>query len=305
MSEDVILHKTSLENRPHRPSNEDVEGFHFNMKPNGQRMDIRYPPIDFFVICDGHGGKEVAEFVAFELEKHFMQKNLNYPLTKNYIYKIYERIQQKLIEHPKKIAQNCGCTALVLIRYLDKYRMKRIQVINLGDCRAVLSDNGLALPLCKDHKPFWPDEKKRIDNVNMEYRRNERIHYDSGDWRIGDLSVSRAFGDLDNVPYVTHIPEVYDYAVLDGTEFIIMACDGVWDVLQNHEAVNFVRDHIYDNHTELYNIKNKYPPKEIIHPNNWARRLAEYAIARGSTDNVSVFVIVKKNMTDNYDICDV
>lgn len=290
MPRSITLHKTSQ--CGYRESNEDVEKYNMNLSAKGTPDDNHFAPVDFFVICDGHGGSMVAEYVVPVMEKHFMKKNLNYPLTNEHIVKMYDSIQNELIIHPKKIAKNCGSTALVVVRYLDNYAKENIQVVNIGDCRAVLSRKGLSFPLSKDHKPFWSDEKYRIDMVNEKYKTNSRVHFDAGDWRIGDLSVSRSFGDLDNTPYVSHVPDLFHYQLQSDDEFIIMGCDGLWDVIQNHEAVNFVRDHINNNSIEYYNILHKYPFDEITKSNNIARKLANYAIARGSTDNVSILIII-------------
>lgn len=289
----ICLHKTSQLGL--RESNEDVEKYKINLNQNGLSKDTLYGPIDFFTVCDGHGGAEVSKFVASELEDCFMKNNLKYPLHPMYICRKYEHIQNKLINHRNKIAEKCGSTALVLVRYLDKNKKEGIQVINLGDCRAVLSRKGLAIPLSKDHKPFWPDEKKRIDNVNRKYNKNKQIYWDEGDWRIGDLSVSRSFGDLDNVPYVSHIPETHHYYLQNDDDFIVMACDGLWDVMQNHEVVNFIKDHYDDNFIEYYDIPQKYPPADISTNCNIARKLALYAIARGSSDNISILIIFFEN----------
>jgi len=294
MTDNIQIYKSSRIGT--RPTNEDTEEYETNLYVNDQTKCHAYnpdhAPVDVFIICDGHGGHEVSKFVAPELRRQFMNKNLKYPLTQDVIYKIFNKIQQFLVNHPKKIANACGCTALVLVRYLDYKKLQHIQIINLGDSRAVLSRRGIAIPLTKDHKPFWSDEKKRIDTVNERTGINRQICFDSGDWRIGDLSVSRSFGDLDNTPHVTHFPELFNYQLLPADGFIVMACDGVWDVLQNHEVVNFVRDFLTKNHTEFYKISRcANGPTDI---NNIAQRLADYAITRGSTDNVSVIIIVFK-----------
>jgi len=291
----ITLHQTSLQGK--RESNEDTEEYFLNLNNNGTVYNNKLAPIDFFAICDGHGGKEVAKYIAPRLKKYLTDSKNEYPLSKDQIKNIYNHIQRELIDHPDDIARACGCTALVVIRFvenlhfLEPERVEYIQVINLGDCRAVLSRDGIAIPLCKDHKPFWPDEKKRIDMVNKKYRTNNRIHFDAGDWRIGDLSVSRSFGDLDNTPYVSHLPDSFIYKINPQDEFIIMACDGLWDVVQNHEAVNFVRDHMNDNEIQYYDIPNYYPSPEAIKARSIARKLASYAIAKGSTDNVSIYII--------------
>ena len=289
MPRSITLHATSQQGR--RENNEDVEMFKLNLSNNGKAQNSTYGPIDFFVICDGHGGDEVAKFIAPKLKKKFLKNNLEFPLSHNYICKMYDTVQKELAADPKDIGVECGCTALVLVRYVD-YEQEYVEVINLGDCRAVLSRKGLANPLSKDHKPFWPDEKQRIDHVNKKHRKNDQIHYDAGDWRIHDLSVCRAFGDISATPHVTHYPDSFIYPLQNDDEFIIMACDGLWDVLQNHEAVNFVRDHLNNNNIYLYEIPGKYPSSEVEKSNSIARKLASYAIARGSTDNVSIYIIV-------------
>lgn len=291
MARNISLHKTSLIGQ--RDDNEDVESYLLNLSIKGDAIDSKFAPIDFFVICDGHGGKNVAEFVVSLLQKHLTKSRLKYPLSYKYICKVYSYIQQSLIGHVKHIAAECGCTALVLIRYADEQNIKFIQVINLGDCRAVLSKNGIAMPLSKDHKPHWPDEKVRINQVNQKHNMNEQIYVDEyNDWRIGGLSVSRAFGDLDNVPHVSHIPDIFSYQLIDNEdEFIVLACDGIYDVMENHDVINFVRDYMKHSHIETYKIPHKFPPKELVNSKNIARLLAEYAIANGSTDNVSVMII--------------
>lgn len=289
MQRDISLHKTSLCGM--RQSNEDVEVYCMNLTTNGFAMDPNFAPIDLFIICDGHGGAEVANFVAPKLRNNFMRKNLKYPLDKRYIKQIYNYVQQSIINHPHKIGKNCGSTALVLIRYIDNTMTKNIQVINLGDCRGILCRRGMALPLTIDHKPSCPYEKMRIDRVNILYKTNEEIDFHEGDWRIGDLSVSRAFGDEDNTPYVTHIPDVFCYKIHKDDEFIVLSCDGLTEKLQNQEIVEFVRDHLNKNNIKKYNINGKYPTKEIANQKNIARKLAEYAIAKGSTDNVSILII--------------
>jgi serine/threonine protein phosphatase PrpC len=293
---DINVHKTSICGR--RLANEDEELVvrNLSMMDEGP-INSQYAPIDLFIICDGHGGSQVAKFVVPQLQKFFCNKSLVYPLKDTYIHSIFNHIQQKLKSHPNNIADECGSTALVLIRYIFN-KKKCIQVINLGDCRAVLARSGFAIPLSKDHKPEWTDEKIRIRNINKAYGTNEKIYFDEEAWRIGNLSVSRSFGDLDNVPYVTHIPEIFNYCLhaIDD-EFIIMACDGLWDVIRNEEAINFVRDHLRNNYLYTYNILNQYPPPDHKGINkkseeNIARKLAEYAKAKDSTDNISILIII-------------
>jgi serine/threonine protein phosphatase PrpC len=298
MARELSLHRTSVCGA--RPTNEDVEKFKMNLPGTFKyQQDLTSAPVDFFCVLDGHGGDAVSKFVADLLLKYLTRKNLQFPLSSKYVKDVYNHIQQKLVVNPECIASTCGCTALVVIRYLGTNSREQLQVINLGDCRSVLSRKGLPIQLTKDHKPYWPDEKKRIDEVNAKHTVVKKIHFEAGDWRVGDLSVSRAFGDLDNVPHITHIPDIFHYNLLQDDEFIVLACDGVWDVLRNEDVVNFIRDNNTKSHLETYQIPGKYPTK-IPDDNNIARKLAEYAIARGSTDNVSVLIVFLLNPGDPY-----
>ncbi len=297
MARMISLHKTTM--RGLRASNEDVEKYVLNLDNSGYPKNNNYAPIDLCIICDGHGGDMVSKYVAPRLEHLLMNPKIIYPLSYDNICNIFTHIQNEIKQNPSKIGSYCGCTALVVIRYLDKFGKENIQVINIGDCRAIMSKNGLVRTLTKDHKPFWPDEEKRIDEVNRKNPHNvKKIHHEAGDWRIGDLSVSRAFGDLDNTPHVTHIPDVYNYKLGLEHEFIIMACDGLWDSVQENEAINFVRNHRYHGNTDYYNIRYElngvemiYPSEEVKNTNNIARKLASYAIAKGSKDNVSILIM--------------
>ena len=101
-------------------------------------------------------------------------------------------------KHPRA-SKYCGSTALCGIQYLDKNNNQMLWVLNVGDCRAILckNDNNI-IQLTEDHKPNSISEKKRIKKLGG------KIYYDGYDWRVGDLSLSRALGDVDNKPYVSH-----------------------------------------------------------------------------------------------------
>ena len=105
------------------------------------------------------------------------------------------------------------------------------------------------------------------------------------DPRISGMSVSRSFGDLDN-KYISQEPDVFDYSLTD-EKFIIMACDGVWDVLNNQDVVDYVLDKYKDLKAANRNLTNLKAKSE----NNIAQKLAEYAIEKKSTDNISITII--------------
>lgn len=136
-------------------------------------------------------------------------------------------------------ATGMGCTAVsVLIHH------GMVTVANTGDSRCVISRKGEATPLTLDHKPIIYEEAQRIIRAGG-FVRDNRVN--------GALNVSRTIGDLDfkrnsELPHteqmVVATPDITDFELQDGDEFLILACDGIWDVLSNQEAVDFVRKKI-------------------------------------------------------------
>jgi len=119
---------------------------------------------------------------------------------------------------------------------------------NAGDSRAVLCRAGKAIDLSRDHKPTDEDECERIVKAGG-FVADGRVN--------GSLALSRAIGDFeykrnnvpDNLPpemyCVTANPELKTVQYeKDCDEFIIIACDGVWDVMTSQECVDFVRERL-------------------------------------------------------------
>ena len=129
-----------------------------------------------------------------------------------------------------------GSTCVVAV-----IRDNTLTVANAGDSRAVLCRRGEAIPLSRDHKPQDEDERARIQNAGG-FVQEGRVN--------GSLALSRAIGDLEykqskNLPaheqIVTAHPEITVNEIKDGDEFLVIACDGIWDVLTNQQTVDFVR----------------------------------------------------------------
>lgn len=263
------IHTYTLQGK--RDSNEDQ---HFNII-NIDNKNKSLHPITYMGVFDGHGGKLVSKFLKANLPKYILKKSYtNIYQEKNNIVskffdKLYDKMQTKLIRDHPIAAKRCGSTALSGIYYKDKNKNPMFWVVNVGDSRGVLCNyKDKTVSLSKDHKPNSVTEKKRIEKLGG------KIKFDGVDWRIKDLSLSRAFGDLDTSPYVTHKPEIYRVRLNKKDKFIIFACDGLWDVVSNSSAVKFVN--------RLLNSKYK---------GNISKKLAEHAIKEGSHDNVTVSIL--------------
>mmetsp|Transcript_24982 Transcript_24982/g.59454 ORF Transcript_24982/g.59454 Transcript_24982/m.59454 type:complete len:324 (-) Transcript_24982:110-1081(-) len=134
---------------------------------------------------------------------------------------------------------SAGCTAVVAL-----VEGRRLWVANAGDSRCVLSRAGVVEPMSRDHKPSDPAELERINKAGG-FVCEGRIN--------GSLNLSRALGDLEfkgqdglrpEEQLVSCVPDVVELELRDGDEFIVLACDGVWDVMSNQEVVAFVRERI-------------------------------------------------------------
>lgn len=270
-------HSISIQGR--RPYNEDEYKVINNLNSN----DITLHKVGYFGLFDGHGGGKISKFCKKHLHKYFIDNEItNKPPSKSkdydkYIIKTYSSIQNKLSEHEKE-AKTVGSTALVVLVY-EKDKKNYCKITNLGDCRAIMcNEYNIAVQLTKDHKPTSFEEYKRIISENGKITKEA-----NDDYRINGMSVSRAFGDLDAKPHVSHIPDIFDYDI-NKTKFIIMGCDGLWDALGNQEAIDLVLSDIENNDDYKKNINNKTD-------NNIAIKLANLAYDKGSCDNISVIVI--------------
>ncbi|OQR91918.1 hypothetical protein THRCLA_08841 [Thraustotheca clavata] len=149
-----------------------------------------------------------------------------------------------------------GSTGLVAWFVGVRPECLRVILANTGDCRAVLCRNGKATPLTHDHKPSRSDEAARIKraggyigNVNGVMRvcsaAGAGVSLDSNA-KNTYLSVSRSFGDRSlKVPssIVCADPDVKVVNLELNDTFLVLACDGIWDVLSNQEVVDIGLEH--------------------------------------------------------------
>lgn len=263
-----MIHTYSLQGR--RDSNEDQHFSFYNINNKNKKLG----KVNFLAVFDGHGGKLVSKYLKKTLPKFFILNNLekiykNRSKSIKYFKKIFDLVQSNLeSDHPKAV-QYCGSTCVCAVVFKQDNNKLGLWIANVGDSRAILCDkDGNSIKLSEDHKPNTVKEKKRIKKLGG------KIRYDGCDWRINDLSVSRAFGDNESKPYVSHRPELFKFTLNQKDKFIVLACDGLWDVCSNQQVCNFI----------LKLLKKKFN-------GNYAKALAEYGYNRGSYDNISVVIL--------------
>ena len=227
--------------------------------------------LQLYGVFDGHGGSQVSNYLVKAIPKLYQEAQ--YPLSQTWINKMYSNIQDSLKQ--RKYSSRTGSTCLVVAKYQDD-----LQVVNVGDCRAVLCRDTRALQLSRDHKPESPGEHARIVQLDGEIRVRSGYNTEfEHPWRVNGYSLSRAFGDVKATPQMTHLPDMFVYKLHSHDRFLVLACDGLWDVLTNDEVVDFVLTHCYNGCL-----------RRVSTGGDIAQKLAQHAIDSGSTDNVSVIV---------------
>lgn len=219
---------------------------------------------DYFAIFDGHGGRDAAAFAAEHLHQVLAEKLK----TSNAVKSLKEAFNDthKMISDQKIVG---GTTAVVAL-----FIGKKGFIANVGDSRAVLCRDGIPVRVSLDHKPELPMETQRIKKLGGTVTTTYNSAGQATSRVNGMLSVSRALGDTTLHPYVSSDPEIHGPVNLDPgakNQFVVLACDGVWDVITDEEATSIVAP--------------------IPNPEEASRKLRDEAYARGSTDNISVMVI--------------
>nr|GMC95412.1 probable protein phosphatase 2C 65 [Ipomoea batatas]GMC97661.1 probable protein phosphatase 2C 65 [Ipomoea batatas]GME08927.1 probable protein phosphatase 2C 65 [Ipomoea batatas] len=150
------------------------------------------------------------------------------------------------LEGESKIDTQCsGTTAVTVLK-----QGEHLIIGNLGDSRAIIctrDDTGQFVPeqLTVDLKPNLPSEFERIKNCNGRVIAMEEEPSVYRLWMPDDngpgLAMARAFGDFCLKTYgLTSVPELYYRKLTDNDEFIVLATDGIWDVLSNNEVIKVV-----------------------------------------------------------------
>jgi len=191
----------------------------------------------FFGVYDGHGGDKVAIYTGEHLheivakQEAFKEGDLKKALQDGFL-----ATDRAILSDPRYEEEVSGCTASVGILSKDK-----IYVANSGDSRTVLGVKGRAKPLSFDHKPQNEAEKARIQAAGgfVDFGRVN-----------GNLALSRATGDFEfkksaDLPpeqqIVTAFPDVEIHEINGDDEFLVVACDGIWDVQSSQAVIEFVR----------------------------------------------------------------
>ncbi|XP_031484462.1 probable protein phosphatase 2C 24 isoform X1 [Nymphaea colorata] len=267
-------------------------------------------PLHLFAVYDGHGGSHVAmmckermhRLVAEELGKGAGFAGGDWRgLMKRCFARMDEEVMEAcscggptpcVCEQASLVTDVVGSTAVVAVIAPDV-----VVVANCGDSRAVLCRSGRPVPLSTDHKPDQADELARIEASGG------RVIYLNGPRVYGILAMSRAIGDKYLKPIVSSEPEVTITERSSNDECLILASDGLWDVLPNDVvckvAWNCLRGYAPAPSDSISLAVDGQKGIACIESNGKsgsrcalaAMLLTKLALARRSSDNISVIVI--------------
>ena len=265
-------------------------------------------------IFDGHGGSSSALFLKrklFDMLKIKMKRQSNnIPFMKSEItiseiaqvlspqslQDIFRLTDSALIDHIATLGDpECWSGSTATICFIDEHK---IVCANVGDSSAVIGRKGKPISLTEEHRPT-PRTKSGRNEI-------ERIAM-AGGWvtqeRVcGILAVSRAFGDYEfkggrselleefrydgnvqattstlHAPPVVALPHVHELNRSTDDEFIIIATDGIWDVMNGSQAVTFVCSKLKSN--------------PMLSMTEVADALVQRALRNRSQDNIACIVI--------------
>ncbi len=264
-------------------------------------------PQSFYGVYDGHGGDEASIFLQKhlhnELRKRLTAKatRLGFAVdnilrgelfstdeentmdTRIGLFDLYMKqafmeafceTDEKFLKTARPESGSTATTALIL--------GNRIYSANVGDSRTILSRGGKLVMASYDHTPQREDEEARIKHAGG---------FIAGSRVMGELAVSRSFGDMKfkrqihsrngtwNVKLVTCTPEFQALPLTPDDDFVVLACDGLFDVFSNQEVLDAVREQM-----------DKYGSTDLA-----CAEITKQAIEqRGTRDNVSMLLVLLK-----------
>lgn len=234
-------------------------------------------PRAFYGVFDGHGGDAAAKYVSGQLLGHVL-RDVSFPSrVDSALRNAFLRTDQELeAAHSSSIQpMEAGTTALAVMLL-----GKSLFVANAGDCRAVLCRAGKVVELTRDHRPSCLLERKRVEQAGgfvVDDYLNDQLAVTRalGDWHLQGLKARGADGDVISGPLIAD-PEIRESVITEEDEFIVLACDGLWDAFpHSNEVISFARRCLRAHND----------------PVQCSQELVQEALRRNSCDNVTVVTV--------------
>lgn len=200
----------------------------------------------------------------------------------------FDQVDKEILHNDEYEYQ--GSTAVATLLHEASDGTRTLLSANIGDSRGVLSRQGRAVDLTRDHKPNDDTEKARILAMGekIEWDHYCKVH------RVRNLSLSRAIGDRFAKPAVSGEVEIKRFPIYDDKdEFILLASDGLWDVMSSQDVVSYVHKRLHAPPKDGADItcEEDMASLKYLRRKNMSRFIANEALRRGSGDNISVVIV--------------
>ncbi|CAN1169767.1 Probable protein phosphatase 2C 39 [Linum perenne] len=216
--------------------------------------------LGLFAIFDGHLSQSVPDYLRSNLFDNILKEEDFWTEPEKAITRAYKETDSEILDDAGNLGRG-GSTAVTAILI----NCHKLVVANVGDSRAVISNNGVAKQLSIDHEP-------EMERSEIEDRGGFVTNFPGDVARVdGQLAVARAFGDKSLKQHLSSDPYVVVDEIDDNTDCVILASDGLWKVMSNQEAVDAIKD--------------------VKDARAAAKRLTEEALNRRSSDDISCIVI--------------
>ena len=253
----------SYSENPNLEHRKEMEDFHYIKALLNKKLNCSY-----FGLFDGHSGKEVGMYLMENLHKIISQElkaNIveNMENMNNVVKNSFEKIDKEI--NNLNFKNETGSTGTILLLFKDNNSKtgKSLICANVGDSKAYLINKKEMKLITKDHKCNDANEVKRIrDTGGVVFR--ERV--------FGTLMLTRSFGDKEMKKYgVLSTPDIFSKNIEDDDMFVIIASDGVWDVVEEDEIFKM--------------------SQEKISSSDFSKKIVQLAKERDTHDNISCIVV--------------
>lgn len=246
--------------------------------------------VPFFGVYDGHGGTQCAAYLRKKLDKLVLghPKVIDEPEVA--LREAIDFAEQEFLDQFKE--DSSGSTAAVAIIVGNK-----IVTANVGDTEIVLNRGGVALCLSEKHNVKSSEaERERVVAAGGRLYQNARVAHPLYNPQVLSLGVSRAIGDsgFKLKEYTQGKPSGVVATASTFTtdfnpatdEFLLIGCDGVWDVMSHQQAVDYCVE-VQQNGIESIATS----PQTPLTPQQISSALVTRALELGSNDNVTAMFI--------------
>jgi len=252
----------------------------------------------FAAIFDGHGGRETVDFVSKALPKNLANLLKKHGHQSENLLRIL-RTSFLLTDIQTKtyVKDVSGSTGVCCLLRKEKNNEVTAYIANCGDSRLVICEieneeekndkNGIGIHANRLSFDHVSDEKYELNRIQTSkgFVQHGRT--------CGVLAVARSFGDHEFKKYVTSEPALISYKINNNNKnnkktnpFLIMACDGIWDVMSDNECIEMILEMMQSLKDDKDDSSSKQIDEKEI-----AQRIVKEAETRGTSDNLSVIVI--------------